>query len=196
MKKQSSVSKVLSVIKNRRSIRTFDGRPIEPEKMKLILEAARQAPSSCNSQPWRLIVVEDSELLKKVAKAQPTPNINKFLQGATAIIVCVDEPKLFVHKAADMINRDNQRIDVGIAMEHVVLVAAELGIGSCWIGWFSEKKIKELLRIPAKKTISVLLALGYPAKETDENGIGGIKARPRKTISEIASSNYYDIEYV
>jgi nitroreductase len=196
MQKKSTISKVLDVIKLRRSVRIFNGKPIEREKIDLILEAARLAPSSCNSQPWRFIVVEDKELLKKVAKAQPTPNVNKFLQNAGVIIVCVDEPKLFVHKAADIVNRDNQRIDVGIAMEHMVLVASEIGIGSCWIGWFSEKKIKDLLRIPDKKTISVLLALGYPVEKTDENGIGGIKSRPRKSLSQIASSNYYDNEYL
>jgi nitroreductase len=177
-------------------VRSFDDRPIEKEKMELILEAARLAPSSSNSQPWRFVVVEDKVLLKKIAKAQPLgPNVNKFLESAGVIIACVDEPKLFIHKAADMVNRDNQRIDVGIAVEHMVLVAAELGIGSCWIGWFSEKKVKELLRIPKKKTVSVLLALGYPKNKTDKNGIGGIKLRPRKKLSEVACKNYYDENY-
>jgi nitroreductase len=196
MTKKKVFSNVLDIIKIRRSVRAFDGKPIEKERMDVILEAARLAPSSCNSQPWRFVVVDDELLLKKIAKAQPIgPNVNKFLENAGAIIACVDEPKLFIHKAADMINRDNQRIDVGIAMEHMVLVAAELGIGSCWIGWFSEKKVKELLRIPEKKTVSVLLALGYPKNKTDENGIGGIKPRPRKKLKEVASRNYYDENY-
>jgi nitroreductase len=193
---KKTCSNILNIIKIRRSVRSFDDRPIEKEKMELILEAARLAPSSCNSQPWRFVVVNDKVLLKKIAKAQPLgPNVNKFLESAGVIIACVDEPKLFIHKAADMVNRDNQRIDVGIAMEHMVLVAAELGIGSCWIGWFSEKKVKELLRIPKKKTISVLLALGYPKNKTDKNGIGGIKLRPRKKLSEVACKNYYDENY-
>jgi len=196
MKNKKTCSNVLNIIKIRRSVRSFDDRPIEKEKMELILEAARLAPSSCNSQPWRFVVVDDKVLLKKIAKAQPLgPNVNKFLESAGVIIACVDEPKLFIHKAADMVNRDNQRIDVGIAVEHMVLVAAELGIGSCWIGWFSEKKVKELLRIPKKKTVSVLLALGYPKNKTDKNGIGGIKLRPRKKLSEVACKNYYDENY-
>lgn len=195
MKKEKLHSKVLDIIKFRRSVRSFDAKPIEPEKMDIILEAARLAPSSDNSQPWRFIVVDDKELLMQVAKAQSIPNINKFLQEAAAIIVCVDEPKLLIHKAADLVNRDNQRIDVGIAMEHMVLVAAEMGIGSCWIGWFKEKKIKELLHIPSKKSISVLVALGYPKKESDSQGMGGIKPRPRKNLSNIAGHNHYDTDY-
>jgi nitroreductase len=196
MTKKKLFSNVLDIIKIRRSVRLFDGRPIEKEKMDMILEAARLAPSSCNSQPWRFIVVDDGLLLKKIAKAQPVgPNVNKFLENAGAIIVCVDEPKLLVHKAADMVNRDNQRIDVGIAMEHMVLVATELGIGSCWIGWFSEKKVKELLRIPGRKTVSVLLALGYPKNKPDENSMGGIKPRPRKKMNEIVCKNYYNEDY-
>jgi nitroreductase len=196
MTKKKVLSNVLDVIKIRRSVREFDGRSIEKEKMDMILEAARLAPSSCNSQPWRFIVVDDSLLLKKIAKAHPIgPNFNKFLENAGAIIACVDEPKLFVHKAADMVNRDNQRIDVGIAMEHMVLVATELGIGSCWIGWFSEKKVEEVLRIPEKKTVSVLLAFGYPKTKMDTNGIGGIKPRPRKKLSEITFRNYYNENY-
>jgi nitroreductase len=196
MKNKNMCSNVLDIIKIRRSVRSFDDRPIEKEKMELILEAARLAPSSSNSQPWRFVVVEDKVLLKKITKAKPLgPNVNKFLENAGAIIACVDEPKLFIHKAADIVNRDNQRIDVGIAMEHMVLVAAELGIGTCWIGWFSERKIKELLGIPEKKTVSVLLAFGYPKTKTDENGIGGIKPRPRKKLSEVACKNYYDENY-
>lgn len=185
-------SNVLEIIEKRRSVRDFSDKSIEREKLELILEAARLAPSSCNSQPWKFIVVDDKELLKKVAKAQPTGTpINKFLVDAAAIVVCVDEPKLVVHKTAGILNRDNQRIDVGIAMEHMVLVAAELGIGSCWIGWFSERQIRKLLDIPRGKTVSVLLALGYPKGEDTADGIGGVKPRPRKDIGEIVSYNSY-----
>lgn len=196
MAKKKMISNVLDVIKIRRSVRSFNGKPIEKEKMNMILESARLAPSSSNSQPWRFIVVDDMDLIKMMADAKPVgPNFNKFLKDAGAMVVCVDEPKLIVHKAADMVNRDNQRIDVGIAMEHMVLVAAELGIGSCWIGWFSEKKVKELLKIPEKKSVSVFIAFGYPKTKTDANGIGGIKPRPRKKLNEIAFRNYYDEKY-
>jgi nitroreductase len=185
-------SKLLEIIRKRRSVRSFSGKPIESENLKLILEAARLAPSSCNSQPWHFVVVDKKDLIKKIAVAQPkgTP-INKFLKKAAIIIACVEEPKLIVHKAAGLLNRDNHRIDIGIAVEHMVLVATELGIGSCWIGWFSEEKIKKLLKIPKNKSVSAMLALGFPTGKTDENGMGGIKPRSRKSLKEIASKNAY-----
>jgi len=192
MKITEKKSILLDIIKKRRSVRSFTDKPIESEKLKMILEAARLAPSSCNSQPWHFLVVDDRDLLKKVAAAQPpgTP-INKFLNQAAVIIACVEEPKFIVHKAAGLINRDNHRIDIGIALEHMVLVATELGIGSCWIGWFSEEKIKSLLKIPKNKSVSVMLALGYPDGKTDINNIDEIKPRPRKSLDEIASRNRY-----
>ncbi len=192
MSKKKIESNVLDVIKFRRSVREFSSRPIEKEKMDTIMEAARLAPSSCNTQPWEFVVVDNRDALIKVAKAQPpgTP-INKFLVDAVAIIVCVDNPRIVIHKAAGALNRNNQRLDMGLAVEHMVLVAAELGIGSCWIGWFSEKKIKEILNIPKKKTVSVLLALGYPKNASDGNSIGAIPARPRKETSEIVFYNRY-----
>jgi len=182
------------VISWRRSVRRFKDQPIEKEKLLQILDAARVAPSSSNSQPWHFIVVDDKDKIGRIARAAPpgTRSIISFSQKAAAIIVACYRKKL-THEIARIFGHENHLIDVAIATDHLVLRATDLGIGTCWIGWFNEKELKRMLKIPSGFKIAALVALGYPAEESTNEGIGGIAPGARKGLSEITSYNTFGV---
>jgi nitroreductase len=184
---------LLNLIGFRRSVRKFSDKPIEKEKLDLILEAGRLAPSSSNSQPWHFIVVKNKEIIKKLVEAVPLgirPNL--WFANAPVIIVFVAKPHLIEHKLAKILASDYHRIDTAIAIDHMVLMATALGIGSCWVGWFDQKKVRKILNIPKKADVVMLLPLGYPQEQNTEEGMGGIKQRPRKKLEEIVSYDKYE----
>ena len=162
-------SSILELIQQRFSVRKYLPNAIEEEKLNIILESARLAPSASNSQPWHFYVVKDKEKIKGLsAKMTIGSNavINGFIQDAPIVIVATAGPIDILHKIASFIvNKRWYYIDVAIALEHMALAAWELGIGSCWVGWFEEKKIKNLLGIPANQEVIALLTLGYPNEE-------------------------------
>jgi nitroreductase len=142
---------VIEAIRQRHTVRKYRKEPVHPQDMEKLLEAARLAPSGMNLQPWELILVEEPErkfLLMEACHHQP------FVADAGAVICGVDDPKA---KWA--------RVDLALAMEHIVLEATELGLGSCYIGSFSEKKVKDLLGIPPDKHVVMLLTVGVPAEK-------------------------------
>jgi nitroreductase len=141
---------VLEAIMIRRSIRKYRPERIPDEKLNMILEAARLAPSAANRQPWRLVVVEDRERKKALAKAA---NDQTFLSDAGAIVVAISDPE----KSARWHEKDTM-----IALEHIVLAATDLGYGTCWIGAFDEDAVKSLLKIPAKMKVVAVLPIGIP----------------------------------
>jgi len=156
---------VFEVIKTRRSIRKYKLEPISDEKMNMILEAARLAPSAGNRQPWRFILVQDVHRKKALAKLA---NDQTFLSDAAVIVAAVGDPEISA--------RWHEK-DTMIALEHMVLAATALGYGTCWIGAFDEDKIKHLLKIPEKMKIVALLPIGVPDEKP--------APRPRKEPSEI-----------
>ena len=179
---------LLDVVRRRRSVRGFLHRPVEREKLMTCLEAARLAPSACNSQPWRFIVVDDRELRDRLCDAAfgGIYSMNAFCKTAPVIVVVISEKSKFLARIGGMF-RGTQYclIDVGIACEHFVLQAEEMGLGTCWIGWFDEAAVKSVLSIPARKKIDILIAVGYYDRE---------KAGPRhgrEPIDKIASFNSY-----
>ncbi len=159
----------LALVKKRRSIRAYREKTIPEEIIDYILEAGRLAPSSENLQPWKFYVVRNKSTIFKLSKAAPL-KLNrylKFIASADTIIVLVAEKKP-VHWIAKLIGKDYHELDVMIAGEHMVLAATDKNIGSCWIGWFSEKKVKRILNLnPAQKPIA-MIALGYPQEEKEE----------------------------
>ncbi|MEO0136275.1 MAG: nitroreductase family protein [candidate division WOR-3 bacterium] len=181
---------VFETIKWRRSIRKFSSQKIEREKLLRILEAGRLAPSSSNRQAWHFVVVEDEGLIRQIPeKVVPgTKSIISWIKEAPLVIVgCYTQA--LTHFLARLYGHENHLIDISIAMTHMVLEATELGIGTCFVGWFNEKHLKKLLKIPAHYRIAMLIALGYPAEPSTPEGIGGIKPRPRKELKEIVSYN-------
>jgi len=151
---------VLDVIRKRYSCRAYQDKPIEREKLEQILEAARLAPSAKNLQDWRFVAVTDKETKHKIAQAANNQN---FLQNAGAIIVACS--------VSNEVMRCGQAvgpIDVAIALEHIALQAAELGLATCWIGSFYPEKVRPIVGIPQDIAIIELMTVGYPADSRKE----------------------------
>jgi nitroreductase len=174
----------LSLVNKRQSVRKYTDQPVEAEKLNRCLEAARLAPSASNSQPWKFVVVNDPELVKKVGKETigPLSSFNNFVPTAPVIIAFVIEKmKVLTQIGASIQDREYPLIDIGIAAEHFCLQAAEEGLGTCMLGWFNEKPIKELLKVPKDKRIGLLITLGYAPE--DYKLRQKIRKRPDETIS-------------
>ncbi len=153
------------------------------------LEAARLAPSACNSQPWKFIVVDDKELKERLCRAAFSGiySAMSFARKAPVMVAVVSEKARFLARVGSLFRGTNfYLIDIGIAAEHFVLQAEELGLGTCWLGWFNEKAVKSILNVPKEKKIDVLIALGY----YDRGMIG--RGHNREPMEKIASFNSYD----
>ncbi len=178
---------LLDLIGQRRSIRKYLSKPIPKADLLKCVEAARLAPSACNSQPWKFILVDDPELKTQVCQEifSGIYSMNQFAKEAGALVVVVSEKGRFLSGLGGQI-RDTRYflVDIGIACEHLVLQAEELGLGSCWIGWFDERKLKKRLNIPKGKKVDIVITLGYSDPERPA-------PRPRKTLEEISSFNTY-----
>lgn len=152
------------IFQNRVSVRSYDERPVRGQDILAICEAARLAPSACNSQTWRFIAVTDRTIIERICREGMRPVIpNKWLATAPLVIAGCSQLDVIANRIGSKITGvEYYKIDLGIAMEHMVLKATELGLGTCWIGWFKEDKIKQLLDIPKRVKVPALLAVGYP----------------------------------
>lgn len=168
------------IIKNRRSIRKYSDKPVEREKIIKILDAARIAPSACNAQPWRFVIVSNKEKKDELIKRGLGGIVpNTWARNAPVIIVVCSDLSLFTHTLAERVQGVQYHlIDIGIACEHIALKATELDLGTCYIGWFNAKNIKKYLNLPASWKVECLLTLGYPEKIPEPTS--------RKDLSEIA----------
>lgn len=175
----------LSLVKARQSDRAYDvSRPVEPEKLNRILEAARLAPSACNAQPWRFVVVTDAELSVKVGKATAGLGMNKFAKNAPVHILLVEESaNLTSFLGSKIKDKYFPLIDIGIAAAHIALAAEAEGLGSCILGWFDEKELKRLTGIPENKRVLLDITIGYPTKPK--------RVKSRKDGSKVISWNKY-----
>lgn len=180
MKKGTETMTLDEIFAARCSIRGYAQRPVPEGDLQALLEAARVAPSACNSQTWRFVAVSDQSLISRVAHEGMRPVIrNAWLTTAPLVIVGCAQLDLLANRVGRSVTGiEYYQIDLGIAMEHMVLKATELGLGTCWIGWFNEKKIKEILGIPRKVKVLALLSVGYPA----EKEVPPRKRKPREEI--------------
>ncbi len=176
------------LINLRQSVRKYSETPVEREKIEKIIDAVHIAPSACNSQPWKIIIVDEPELKNEVAKATFSKTIafNKFTIEAPVIAVLViEKAKLIAQIGGSIKDMEYPKIDIGIAAAHFCLQAAELGLGTCMIGWFDEKKIRQLLKIPEKRKIGLVITLGYPSADYK------LRKKIRKPLDEICGFNSY-----
>ncbi|MCD4666073.1 MAG: nitroreductase family protein [Bacteroidales bacterium] len=180
----------LELAKIRQSDRRYISRNVEKEKLDRCLEAARLAPSASNSQPWTFVVIEDFELKEKIAREtyDKVFSFNKFVPQAPVLIVFViEKPKIITQIGGKIKNKEYPLIDIGIAAEHFCLQAAEDGLGTCMLGWFNENPIKQLLNIPVRKTIGLIITVGYVPEGYK------LRKKARKNLNEIVRYNSYKI---
>ena len=176
------------MIKQRQSVRKYKENPVEREKIEKIIEAVHLAPSACNSQSWKIIIVDDPKLKNEVAQAtfSKTISFNKFaVQAPVLAVLVIEKAKLIAQIGGSIKNMEYPKIDIGIAAAHFCLQAAELGLGTCLIGWFDEKKIQQLLNIPEKRKVGLVITLGYPPEDYK------LRQKIRKPVEEICGFNRY-----
>ncbi len=149
---------VFEVLKKRRSVRKYLERAVEDEKLQLVLEAGRLGPSAANLQPCHFIVVTNSEAKESLRSAYKP---DWFIQAPSIVVVCADSSVAWRRKDGE----DYWKVDAAICMQNMVLVAAELGLGTCWIAAFDEKAARRALNIPKDIRIVAMTPLGYPAEE-------------------------------
>jgi nitroreductase len=169
-------SAFLELVGARASVRHYDPRPVPLDDILSCVEAARLAPSAENLQPCRYVVAHDPAVRDRLARAAfsgiylPT----RFAGRAPAIVaVCAGRLRPIQGKASD-------QVDCGIAGEHLVLRATELGLGTCWIEWFSRAGARRALGVPRTMKVIALIAVGYP------HGGRPLRERVRKPLSSIA----------
>ena len=174
------------VILERRSIRKFLDKPVEREKINACLEAARLAPSACNSQPWEFIVVDDPTVKEMFCKEafSGVYKMSAWAAKAPVLVAAVSDKGSFVSRAGSFVRRTEfYLVDHGIACEHFVLRAWDQGLGTCWIGWLNVEKAGKFFNLPAKKKIEHLIAVGYPDETPDP--------RARRPLTEMVFYNGY-----
>lgn len=147
----------LELVKERRSVRAYLPQEVEAEKIDYLLECGRLAPSACNRQPWRLIVVRDEARRKALRTAYDR---EWFGQAPVCIVVCVDDSEAWTRSCDGRCHSD---VDAAIVAEHLVLAAAEQGLGYCWVCAFDPARCTEALGIEAPLRPVALLPIGYPA---------------------------------
>lgn len=152
---ENSSMGVMEVIQTRKSVRAYTDRLVDDEKLNSILNAGRLAPSASNRQEWRFVIVRERTVCKKLAAVAGKQG---FVGEAPVVIVACAETDGHMMQCGQLC----YPIDVAIALDHMSLAAVELGLGTCWIGMFDEKKVKQLLGIPEAIRVVELMTLGYP----------------------------------
>jgi len=169
---------VMKAIQSRRSIRAYDARGVEDEKLMRILESGRLSPSAGNRQERRFVIIKDAKTRKLLSEAARN---QAFVADAPVVIAACSVESEYVMSCGQLA----YPIDTAIAVDHMTLQAVEEGLGTCWIGAFDEKKVKEILRIPDNVRVVALLPVGYPSGIPD--------ARPRKSLAEIVMWERWNI---
>jgi len=163
---------VHEAMKKRKSVRSYLERPVEKEKIDKILEAAQIAPSAKNLQEWRILVVTDKDVRKRLAIESARNQM--FVAEAPVVFVCCAE----TDKANMTCGHSRFTVDCAIAVDHMTLAAVEEGLGTCWIGAFTQEPVRKILDIPKDIEVFALLPTGYP---TDSSTVG----KKRKSMDEI-----------
>jgi len=207
---------VSEAIRARRSIRIFKPNPIPEWKIKLLLESARLAPSGTNTQPWRFIVVRDDDTKTRLQRA--AHNQKHVKRAPVIIVCCADMRAFkefpvrvdelielgalpertrevfipYLEKGMSTVTKDALMIaaaaNVSIAVEHIVLQAVEIGLGTCWVRWYEDEKVKEILDIPDHIEVMALLPVGIPDEDPSP--------RPRLSLDKIVFSEKYGEKYI
>ena len=171
----------LKLVRQRRSVRKYSPKPVPREIIDRCLEAARLAPSACNSQPWSFIVVDEEKCKNRLAEEafSGAYSMNAFAKSAPVLIVVVTERSGYIARLGGYFKGvQYSLIDIGIACEHLILQAEEDGLGTCWLGWFNEKAVKKALDLPNDKKVDIIISMGYPVEQE-------YRDKNRKPLDEI-----------
>ncbi len=164
------IMNVHEAIKERRSVRAYQDKPVPEKVLTKILEAARLAPSARNRQAWKLVVVREAQIRKKLVEAA---NNQQFVGEAPVVIAAVGLTPNDIMRC----DIPTDPVDVAIILDHITLAAVEEGLGTCWIGSFFQDKVREVLGIPSSYKVVELMTLGYPADSP--------RPKSRKPLNEI-----------
>jgi nitroreductase len=160
---------ILEAIVKRYSVRHYKDQPVEDDKLAEVLEAGRQAPSGCNIQPWKVVVVRDRATIRSLVHAIGG---QQFVEQASVLIVaCKNGEGYHIGN-----QHDGAIIDIAIALDHMTLQAASMDLGTCWLGNFDGDEVRALLGIPRENPVVAILALGYADESRPR------KPRPRKPL--------------
>ena len=163
--------KFIDLVKARNSVRSYESRPVEREKLNYILECVRLAPSAVNLQPWKFFVITEKKKLDEIKTAYHREWINS---APCIIVACANHDESW-HRRAD--DKDHADIDIAIAVEHLCLAAAEEGLGTCWVCNFDPETCRQVLKLPNNMEPEVVIPIGY-ATEKDS------AEKKRKDIEE------------
>lgn len=175
------------LVKKRYSCRQYQDKKVDREIVEQCIEAARLAPSACNSQPWHFVILDEENIKSEVASMTSGKMLplNHFVHRAPIIVVALSHKGNMRTKIGGVIkNKAFYQYDVAMAVEHLCLKATELGLGTCILGWFREHAIKKAIKVPRGYKIELLVTLGYPADE--------VREKVRRVLSEIISFNIFD----
>jgi len=175
----------MALVRSRRSIRRFLPRPVEPDKLRTCLEAARLAPSAHNAQPARFLVVDDPGLKDALCREAFSGiyGMSRFAAQAPVIVAILARKDFVAHRLGRQIQKISYHlIDIGIAGEHFILQAEELGLSTCWMGWFHFRKARRVLEVPRKYKLVALVPVGYAASRPPRETV-------RLPLSEVAWRN-------
>jgi nitroreductase len=167
---------VMALLQGRRSIRRYKPDPVPDDLLDQVLEAGRWAPSASNRQPWTFIVVRDAEVRKAVAQHAAY----YFVRWAH-----VEEAPVIIALCGNRKHRVYQQFlheDIGLAGSQMMLQAASLGLGTCWIGGLDRDALRDILKLPEDITLVGLLTLGFPAEDPEPT--------PRKPLDQLV---HYDV---
>lgn len=162
----------LRLARERRSIRAYEPRPVEEEKLEAVLEAGRLAPSACNLQPWGFVVIRDPEARRRLEAVYDKAWF--YEQAPVVVAVCCQRDAAWVRRRDGKHHGD---VDCAIAVDHMALCAQALGLGTCWVCAFDPAAAREVLALPAQVEPVAFFPLGYPA----ETG----RPKDRKPLAEI-----------
>ncbi|MCK5351457.1 nitroreductase family protein [bacterium] len=171
---------VLDIIRKRYSCRRYRSDQVDTSRLAVMKEAVRQAPSACNRQPYTFHFVTDEKIIKEIAQAVPLgpASVNKWIETAPLIVAAVGKPELVWHKMTQVIDTDYHRTDAIIAMDHLSLVATEMDLGTCWVGWFHRKKVGKILKVNSGEEVVILMTVGFPESRPSSR-------KPRKELDEL-----------
>jgi nitroreductase len=166
----------------RYSCRAYRPDPVPREAVEQMLEAARRAPSACNRQPWRFVVAMEAALRARLLDEGILPGLGMTWALAAPVVLVLGMKKSFItHQVAPLLSKvEYPLLDLGIAGEHAILQATELGLGTCWIGWIKPKEIRRIVGWPADILPQALITVGWPASRPE-------RVSPRLPLDEIAT---------